>query len=295
MINQEVRKRITKELYWFLVPTFVLTYAVAVIGHSRGGLDAFPVMAISMFIPATIVLLLYILKFKKKVFKHNDLGLKFKGFKFWIIAPIFLFIIITAIYLFPSFFIHGIFKSSAEILEATEKSGFGIGHWGANLVIIFGLNILVAPVLNILMFLGEEIGWRGFLVPRLLILFGPKKSFLIGGSIWALWHAGGIILGFNYPGHSLLGNLMMIIMCIPLGIIFQYLYFKSTSIFVPALAHGAVNWTSSTFGMFVLSNEKYNTFLYGPTGVVGIVVFWLIAISLFKKIDWKKENPHSPT
>ena len=145
------------------------------------------------------------------------------------------------------------------------------------------------------MFLGEEIGWRGFLVPRLLILFGPKKSFLIGGSIWALWHAGGIILGFNYPGHPLLGNLMMIIMCIPLGIIFQYLYFKSRSIFVPALAHGAVNWTSSTFGMFVLSNEKYNTFLYGPTGVVGIVVFSLIAIILFKKIDWKKENLHSPT
>ena len=38
-----------------------------------------------------------------------------------------------------------------------------------------------------LMFLGEEIAWRGYLVPRLLTLFGPKKSFLIGGSIWALF------------------------------------------------------------------------------------------------------------
>lgn len=97
MINKEVRKGIYRDLYRFLIPTFILTYGVALIGYFLGGLDTFPVMAISMYIPATIVLLLYVLKFRKKIFKHNDLGLKFKGFKFWIIAPIFLFIIITAI------------------------------------------------------------------------------------------------------------------------------------------------------------------------------------------------------
>jgi membrane protease YdiL (CAAX protease family) len=205
-------------------------------------------------------------------------------------APFIMLIIIASTYLLSIFFNHDFLKNSMQILEATEKTIFGVGHWGINLAIIFGMNILIAPVINIFMFLGEEIGWRGFMVPRLLKLYGPKRGFLIGGSIWALWHAGGILLGFNYPGHPLLGNLMMILMCIPLGIILQYLYFKSKSIFVPALAHGAINWTASTIGMFVLSNENYNTMLYGPTGVIGIVVLSVIAILLFRKMDWEKEN-----
>lgn len=293
MKDQNIRIRVTRELLWFLVPTFVLTYIVAVIGYQKGGLDHFPVMGISMYIPATIVILLYTLKFRKPIFRKNDLGLKFKGFKYWIFAPLFLFFVISTTYVLPGFFVPDFFNSSAEILELTEKTGVSVGHWGVNLSFIFMMNILVAPLLNILMFLGEEIAWRGYLVPRLLTLFGPKKSFLIGGSIWALWHAGGILLGFNYPGHPLLGNFMMIIMCIPLGIILQYLYVRSRSIFVPALAHGAVNWTASTFAMFAVSNDQYNTFLYGPTGVVGIVILSLTAIFLFKQISWKEENPHS--
>lgn len=293
MKDHKIRIRITRELLWFLVPTFVLTYIVALAGHLRGGLDHFPVMAISMYIPATIVILLYKLKFKKPIFRKNDLGLTFKGFKYWIFAPLFLFFIISATYVLPGFFVPDFYMSSAEILELTEKTGVSVGSWGLNLTFIFMMNILVAPVLNILMFLGEEIAWRGYLVPRLLTLFGPKKSFLIGGSIWALWHAGGILLGFNYPGHPLLGNFMMIIMCIPLGIILQYLYVKSQSIFVPALAHGAINWTASTFGMFTLSSDQYNTMLYGPTGVFGIAILSLVAIILFKQIPWKEENPIS--
>lgn len=295
MKKQETRESIKNEVVWFLVPTFILTYSVAIVGHILGGLEKFPVMAISMYIPASVVILLYILKFKKKVFRNTDLGLRFKGFKFWIIAPLLMFLIITLTYSIPLLFDSNFFKNPTQILEATEKSGFGVGHWGANLAIIFGMNILIAPIINILMFLGEEIGWRGFLVPRLIGLFGPKKGFLIGGAIWALWHAGGIFLGFNYPGHQFTGNLMMILMCIPLGVILQYLYFKSKSIFVPALAHGAINWTSASIGMFVLSNEEYNTMLYGPTGIIGIVVLSVIAIFLYRKMDWEKENTFSIT
>ncbi|MBK7652193.1 MAG: CPBP family intramembrane metalloprotease [Flammeovirgaceae bacterium] len=212
-------------------------------------------MVVSMYVPALVVILNYVLNFKRNVFKNNDLGLRFIGMKYWLIAPIFLFIIIASTYMIPFLFNTDFFKNSTEILTTTEKTGMGVGHWFLNLVIIFSINTFVAPILNILMLLGEELAWRGFLFPRLLCLFGAKRSFVISGTIWSLWHAGGIMLDWNYPGHPLIGNMLMILLCIPMGLIFQYLYAKSRSIFVPALAHGAMNWTAGNFIMFVVARS----------------------------------------
>ena len=142
------------------------------------------------------------------------------------------------------------------------------------------------------MFLGEEIGWRAFMLPRLLKLYNPKISFLIGGFIWAIWHAAGILMGFNYPGQPLLGNIMMILMCIPIGVIFQYFYFKSKSIFVPAIAHGVMNWTAGNFIMFLVADKNYDKLIYGPTGIIGIAIFYVVAFFLFSRIDWKTENTY---
>ena len=285
-------KTIKKELIWFLIPTFIITYGLGLIAYLKGGMEHFPLGKISMFIPAVIAIILYLFKIKKPIFRNNDLGIKFKGFKYWIIAPLFITSLVCLSYLIPFFIDNNFFKSTEQIFTETQKSGFGVGHWFVNLIVIFGINTLLAPLLNIFMMLGEELGWRAFMTPRLLKLYNPKTAFLIGGAIWALWHGVGILMGLNYPGHPILGNIMMIAMSIPLGIIFQYFYFKSKSIFVPALAHGALNWSGNTFIMFVLSDENYNTLLYGPTGVIGIIILSIVAYFLFIRIDWQKENTY---
>jgi membrane protease YdiL (CAAX protease family) len=64
--------------------------------------------------------------------------------------------------------------------------------------ILFLVSSLVAPFINSLFGLGEEIGWRGFLLPRLLPL-GKPRAYLLLGVIWGIWHAPLIVVGFNYP------------------------------------------------------------------------------------------------
>lgn len=54
-----------------------------------------------------------------------------------------------------------------------------------------GTLVLGAPYLAAVLLppLGEELGWRGYLQPRLSARFGPVRASLVIGVLWALWHA----------------------------------------------------------------------------------------------------------
>ena len=47
--------------------------------------------------------------------------------------------------------------------------------------------------------MGEELGWRGFMLPRLLEKFDLWKSSLILGVVWTFWH----LASFTFPGAAI--------------------------------------------------------------------------------------------
>ena len=109
--------------------------------------------------------------------------------------------------------------------------------------------MLVLSPLNALAAMGEEIGWRGWLLPRLMPL-GTAPAIVLTGVIWGFWHAPLILLGYNYadaPGWIALG--CMSGMCISIGILLAWLRLRSQSVWPCALAHGAVN---AAAGLYVL-------------------------------------------
>ena len=112
------------------------------------------------------------------------------------------------------------------------------------LVGIFASTVTLAPLFNSLFALGEELGWRGYLLPKLLPL-GQFPAMTISGLIWGLWHTPAILMGLNYPGRPILGVGMMIIFSILLGIFFSWLYLKTKSPWAPALSHGTLNAIAS--------------------------------------------------
>jgi len=283
------KKDIINQIVWFLGIAFPITYAIGIYVWDRGGLGN-PINMLTMYVPALTVLALYKFKFKLPIIKKGDLGLNLKGLKYWLIAPLLLtglsFLSFAISYLFNP----DMFETVDVIREGLDAQGFYWGNIGIGLLAIIVLNGLVGSLFNIPMFIGEELAWRAFLVPRLLKILSPQKAFLIGAAIWALWHAVMIAEGLNYPSiHPVLGVLLMIVFCIPLGIIIQYLYKKSNSVFVAALAHAALNKSAMSMS-FVLTEENYNTVLYGPTGVIGILVLSLTAFILYRRIDWKSEQ-----
>jgi membrane protease YdiL (CAAX protease family) len=146
--------------------------------------------------------------------------------------------------------------------------------------------LTLAPFINILFTMGEELGWRGFLLPKLMPL-GQWKAILLSGAIWGFWHAPTTLLhGYNFPLHPYLGILVMIGGCILLGIILSWLYLKTRSPWVAALAHGAFNAVAGI--PFFFLKPGFDTALAGsPLGLAGWVSMALIIACLL----WAKQLP----
>lgn len=141
---------------------------------------------------------------------------------------------------------------------------------------VFALSLLVAPFLNSLFGLGEELGWRGFLLPRLMPL-GKWKAYLLLGLIWGLWHAPIILVGFNYPGSPVLGIFMMILLTTAIGFYINELTLRYQSAILAGWVHGVFN--SQSYGIWrSLLFAGTNPFLGGITGLVGIVVLTIVGL-----------------
>jgi membrane protease YdiL (CAAX protease family) len=143
-----------------------------------------------------------------------------------------------------------------------------------------GAALTIAPLFNTLFAMGEELGWRGFLLPKLLPL-GQWKAILISNIIWGLWHAPVVAQGLNYPGYPIAGIFMMLVFSLLLGTIFSWLYLNTKSPWTPALAHGSVNAVASLPVLFLMPgfDMALGGTLASVAGWLGLLVFvgWLVA------------------
>ena len=95
--------------------------------------------------------------------------------------------------------------------------------------------------------LGEELGWRGFVLPRLLRLHPPINSSLILGVIWGLWHLPAFFIsGTPQEGASFL---FFFLGAIVLSFLSTFLYIHSRgSVLITALLHITTNFSLSVIG-----------------------------------------------
>jgi membrane protease YdiL (CAAX protease family) len=136
---------------------------------------------------------------------------------------------------------------------------------------LFITTLVTAPIINGLFGFGEEFGWRGYLLPKLMVL-GKLKAYLLLGIVWGLWHLPLILIGFTYPGQPVLGVLAFIALTTTFGIYLNELTLRHRSSILAGWVHGVFN--SQKLGIWTLIFPSTNPLLGGFAGIVGIMV-WL--------------------
>jgi membrane protease YdiL (CAAX protease family) len=113
---------------------------------------------------------------------------------------------------------------------------------GVSLVVLLPALLVVGVPVGAVLAFGEEFGWRGYLLPKLLPL-GEFKAALLVGLIWGLWHLPVLLVGLNYPGERLVELIQVFLLAVVLLSWLHTRFFIASggSVVVTALLHGSLN------------------------------------------------------
>jgi membrane protease YdiL (CAAX protease family) len=142
---------------------------------------------------------------------------------------------------------------------------------------------------------GEELGWRGFLLPELSSAIGPRRGTLLHGLIWGAWHWGLLIPMLIYgmrcratdPGLSnamIQGTILPMVFaplsCMCLGVTFAFLYKRYNSILVVTLLHFSYDYFRDGREEFLQPVSPAGTI--GAAGIMdgALQTIWMLVIPL---------------
>lgn len=295
-MDEMAKKLNTKRLLTYLGITFAITYLYEflVIGNMIKVPEYAPyatfLIASCMLIPTIGMLLTRLVT--KEGFSFEDMWIapKFRGnvrlyLAAWLL-PVVAVLAGAALYfaVFPSRFD----LNMGYLSEAYTVQGLPFDAASARTMIFIQLvsALLVAPVANAVTCLGEEWGWRGYMMPKLMERFRFGPSCLIGGVIWGLWHMPLTIMGHNYgvgyPGYPFLGIAAMCLFCTVIGVFFSYISLRAKSCWPAVIGHAMINGYAS-LGIYFTASSADVDFFVGPatTGVLGIVGMMVLALACF--------------
>ncbi len=204
-----------------------------------------------MFAPALAHLLTRI--FTKEGFKDLKLFPNFKGnIRYYLAAAgvkILESIVITL--MFAGIFLDGINGENVFSQISIKEGGVG----AALLLAQISYSVIVFfPAF------GEEWGWRGYMMPKLMELMPKPAAVITGGVIWGLWHAPLTVSGHNfgtdYPGFPFLGIACMCGLCVISNAFFTLLTERTESIYPASIAHMVNNNCSPAMVMTLIVSEN---------------------------------------
>ncbi|MDO8380533.1 CPBP family intramembrane glutamic endopeptidase [Phenylobacterium sp.] len=255
--------------------------AIATVGDLESP-DAAPWLLATMFVPALVTL----------AFVRLDQSAR-KAFAWkpsWRMAPLMLVAVLV-----PTLIAFG-------VVAAVEAAAWGRSRWfdfgqtgvtisggpwllgkGAQAWPLFLANVAATgaafAVMNGLVAMGEEAGWRGLLQGQLIARLGTVRGIALLGLIWSFWHLPSLLAGYNFPQHPVLGALVIFpIELVAVSFFLGWLTLKSGSFWAAAVAHGAGNSIEEgvVSNLHLTVSQLHEDLLrMGFTVLVGLV-FWAL-------------------
>ncbi|PVZ96350.1 CPBP family intramembrane metalloprotease domain-containing protein [Amnibacterium flavum] len=298
----------------FVGISFALAWLVALPLWLGDGLASpvFPVVAVAMMATPAAAALIVVFFIDKPRRKARALGL-------WPLKPVRRFIEFSALGIFvpivlvlialPVGAVLGVYPadfagfSGFEQLVTEQVRAAGVGALPLTVGALVAIQLVTLPAaafINLIPALGEELGWRGWLLPKLMPL-GAVPAIVISGVIWGLWHSPLILLGYNYPdAPGWLGVAAMVGVCITFGGFFGWLRLRSDSVWPAALAHASFNGAAGAYLLFSMAGERIDTTQATVLGWSGwivplVLVIVLVATGRFRRPIVASDVPTTAT
>lgn len=141
--------------------------------------------------------------------------------------------------------------------------------------------------------LGEEIGWREYLLPKQIAVYGVRKGILLNGFYWGIAHLPLIYFGFNYSlentGAPWSNMFMMMLVCLAMSVICSYVMVRCNNVMYCAIIHGVVN-VIGEIPVFISISRKNGLLGPNPTGLISMSGLILCAIIMFMRLQNVKND-----
>jgi uncharacterized protein len=160
--------------------------------------------------------------------------------------------------------------AASAVVWASPLAEFVVPEGGiADAIISFLVQVVI---LALTFALGEEIGIRGYLLPRLLPL-GRRRTLALSGLVWATWHMPLILLTAVFPvGNKLISLPLFYGTFVAASFFYGYLRIYTGSVWPASIAHAVHNAAWGALGAFTATSYPVLVSRY-LVGDYGILIF----------------------
>lgn len=179
----------------------------------------------------------------------------------------------------------GDFYNAEFLLEQKQK--YNLADWSDTSIFLFHF-LLIATLSFLVSFpsiLGEELGWRGFLVPELSKFMSFTGVAVFSGLIWSVWHWPLIIKGlYGNDVTPLYYQLFIFTLFITsTGVIMAYLRLKSGSLWTAVIYHASSNIFIQKLSTPITVQNTDSSWFIDEFGAVIAIVACCVAVYFWRK------------
>ena len=144
------------------------------------------------------------------------------------------------------------------------------------------LGVFASLVGITLMAMTEELGWRGFLLPRVQVLMPKRRAALAVGFIHGLFHMPLTLMTttYNSVGNRWIVAASVMVLITSAGVFYAWLKDRSGSVWPVAFAHSTVNTFLGGAGFVVILSPTALAYTAGESGLVTMAAVVATAVAL---------------
>jgi membrane protease YdiL (CAAX protease family) len=171
-------------------------------------------------------------------------------------------------------------------LRDINLSSSGVAAWS--------LNLISTLAFMTVLFLAEEIGWRGSMLPRVQQLTSRRRAALVTGFVHGCFHLPLILVATTYDEHGSRWVVApLVVATITMGgVFYAYLWDRTGSVWPVAMAHGAVNTAFAIgAGAVVATSEADLAYIAGESGIATFAAVAVVgAVFLARAKVWRTDT-----